>query len=241
MTNTPSTGREAPSTTREALLKAATTTFLRSGYDTASLERIADEAGVARRTVYNQFASKETLFRAVLDELGQTLSLPAGNDAPIENPRQGLAALAHDVLHSLTTITDVAFMRMTITQNPGLQKAVKHFYTDTHGRTIDAIVSYLRRLQGNDILRVDDLNLAAHQFVGLFSEELVWSRVVDGRRRATRAHTELTIHAAVNIFLSVYSELRMFADGKSVSRLSNPVVADQKSARRGGESVPSEI
>jgi len=220
VTSIRSVSRGADST-RHALLKAATARFLATGYDAASLERIADEAGVARRTVYNQFASKEMLFRAVLDELGQTLSLPAGNDAPIENPRAGLAALAHDLLRSLTTVTDIAFMRMTITQNRALQKAVQAFYADSHGRAIDAIVSYLGRLEQNDILLIKDLNFAALQFVGLFSEELVWSRVIEGRRRATRAHTDSTIQEAVNIFLSVYSKAPVFADGKSVSRLTN--------------------
>jgi len=207
--------------TRDAILKAATATFLAIGYDAASLDRIADEAGVARRTVYNQFASKETLLRAVLDALSHTLSLSASDEAPIEDPRGGLATLAHDVLRLLTALTDVALMRMTITQNSGLQKAVQEFYADGHARGIDAIASYLGRLQRNDILLVKDTTLAAYQFVGLFSEELVWSRVAEGRRRPARARTDATIHEAVNIFLSVYSKLRVFADGKSVSRLRN--------------------
>ncbi len=176
---------------------------------------------MARRTVYNQFASKETLLRAVLDALSHTLSLSASDEAPIEDPRGGLATLAHDVLRLLTALTDVALMRMTITQNSGLQKAVQEFYADGHARGIDAIASYLGRLQRNDILLVKDTTLAAYQFVGLFSEELVWSRVAEGRRRPARARTDATIHEAVNIFLSVYSKLRVFADGKSVSRLRN--------------------
>ncbi len=205
VTPAPSNGR-APESTRNALLKAARAIFLTAGYDTASLERIADEAGVARRTLYNQFDSKETLFRAVLDQLGQNLSLP-GEDASIDNPRQGLVALSRDVLRSLTTITDLVLMRMTITENPGLQKTVQAFCNDSYGRAIGAIVSYLRRLQQNDILLIKDLNLAARQFVGLFSEELVWERVVEGRRRsALRTHADATIHEAVDVFLSLYSE-----------------------------------
>ena len=51
---------------RAAVLDAATTVFLREGYDGASVDDIAREAGVVKRTVYNVFGDKETLFRETI-------------------------------------------------------------------------------------------------------------------------------------------------------------------------------
>jgi len=220
MTSLPPARREA-GTARKALLEAATAMFLATGYDAASLEQIADGAGIARRTIYNQFASKEALFRTVIEELEPSFSLPPENDACSDDPRGVLALVAHDAINALDKLTTVAFIRMTIAQNSALQKAVRELYGRSHARIIDGIVRYLRRLQQHDIVRVKDFNHAAHQFVGLVSEAVIWSRGLGDRHRATRPHTESTVNEAVNIFLSVYSEARIFPEGKSVSRLKN--------------------
>ncbi|MFG2846299.1 TetR/AcrR family transcriptional regulator [Kitasatospora sp. NPDC048296] len=50
---------------RKAITRAATTVFGREGYVRASMDAIAAEAGVSKRTVYNHFADKETLFLSV--------------------------------------------------------------------------------------------------------------------------------------------------------------------------------
>ena len=58
---------------RVRLLEAAGRVFARLGYETASVDDIAFEAGVGKPTVYRYFAGKEALFEAVfaqaLDEL----------------------------------------------------------------------------------------------------------------------------------------------------------------------------
>ncbi|MFJ3220299.1 TetR/AcrR family transcriptional regulator [Kitasatospora sp. NPDC086801] len=50
---------------RKAITRAATAVFGREGYARASMDAIAAEAGVSKRTVYNHFADKETLFLSV--------------------------------------------------------------------------------------------------------------------------------------------------------------------------------
>ncbi len=54
--------------TRRGLLRAASRLFLRDGYVATSLANIADEAGVTKGAVYSNFASKEELFLALLQE-----------------------------------------------------------------------------------------------------------------------------------------------------------------------------
>lgn len=54
---------------RESILDAAQQAFIRDGYENAGMDHIADLAGTSKRTVYNHFSSKETLFRAVLRRL----------------------------------------------------------------------------------------------------------------------------------------------------------------------------
>ncbi|MGV9667855.1 TetR/AcrR family transcriptional regulator [Nocardia niigatensis] len=68
--------------TRLAVLAAARTLFVASGYGPTTLAAIAQEAGVAVQTVYKIFGNKKTLLSELVD-----LTI-AGDDEPIELARR---------------------------------------------------------------------------------------------------------------------------------------------------------
>lgn len=53
---------------RQTILEGAVKVFIESGYDVSSMDKIAEVAGVSKRTVYNHFQSKESLFQAVVND-----------------------------------------------------------------------------------------------------------------------------------------------------------------------------
>ncbi|HEX2312502.1 MAG TPA: TetR family transcriptional regulator [Thermomonospora sp.] len=78
--------KDAASTTRDALLRAAREEFAAHGIAGARVDRIARRAGVNKERIYGYFGSKDKLFDAVmqvaLNELAEALSKP-GED-PVE-------------------------------------------------------------------------------------------------------------------------------------------------------------
>lgn len=58
---------ERRSRTRARLLDAASTVFARRGFEGASLNEIAEEAGFTKGAVYSNFSGKDDLFAAVLE------------------------------------------------------------------------------------------------------------------------------------------------------------------------------
>ena len=54
---------------RQAVLQAAATAFAHAGYAATSMEEIAAAAGVTKLIVYRHFGAKETLYRAVLEQV----------------------------------------------------------------------------------------------------------------------------------------------------------------------------
>src|ERR1700732_3719206 len=58
---------------REAIVDAAERPFLARGFGAVSVDELAAAAGVARRTLYNQFASKEEIFREMLLRVSRQL------------------------------------------------------------------------------------------------------------------------------------------------------------------------
>jgi TetR/AcrR family transcriptional repressor of mexJK operon len=61
----PEGGSEAK---RAAMVQAAQRLFLRDGFDRTSVDAIADEAAVSKRTIYNHFGDKESLFVSVIGD-----------------------------------------------------------------------------------------------------------------------------------------------------------------------------
>jgi AcrR family transcriptional regulator len=61
-------GRRDPTPSREKLLEAAAKVVAERGFEAASVDEIATEAGLSKGTLYWNFKSKDELFRALLDE-----------------------------------------------------------------------------------------------------------------------------------------------------------------------------
>ena len=60
---------------QDRILDAAMRVFRRHGFRRSSIEQAAEEAGLTRQALYHHFASKEALFRAVIERLyGQGLA-----------------------------------------------------------------------------------------------------------------------------------------------------------------------
>ena len=61
------TRRESRDSTRARLIESAGRVFVRAGFDAASVEQIAEEAGFSRGAFYSNFKSKDGLFLELLD------------------------------------------------------------------------------------------------------------------------------------------------------------------------------
>ncbi|HEX4261476.1 MAG TPA: helix-turn-helix domain-containing protein, partial [Acetobacteraceae bacterium] len=59
---------------REAIVGADERLFLARGFGEVSMDELAEAAGVARRTLYNQFANKEEIFREMLSRVSGQLA-----------------------------------------------------------------------------------------------------------------------------------------------------------------------
>jgi AcrR family transcriptional regulator len=62
------TREEKKAQTRQRLLEAARTVFAKQGFARSSLDQVAEEAGLTKGAVYSNFANKEDLVLAVLEE-----------------------------------------------------------------------------------------------------------------------------------------------------------------------------
>src|SRR6266498_3169936 len=62
------TREEKKARTRAQLIDASAAVFARRGFVAASLDEVAEEAGLTKGAVYSNFASKEELFQGVIED-----------------------------------------------------------------------------------------------------------------------------------------------------------------------------
>jgi AcrR family transcriptional regulator len=90
-----STQIERSNATRSRILAVARAAFVRDGYDGASLEKVAAEAGFTKGALYHHYDGKEALFAAVFSLVSRETTDAAGKRAAKhEKPREQLKAAA---------------------------------------------------------------------------------------------------------------------------------------------------
>jgi AcrR family transcriptional regulator len=87
------TRKEKQADTRSRLMRSAGTVFARRGMHRASIDEVAEQAGFTKGAFYANFASKEELFLAMLDErfaarLEEIEAATATDEAPEEQARR---------------------------------------------------------------------------------------------------------------------------------------------------------
>ncbi|MFJ4671996.1 TetR/AcrR family transcriptional regulator [Kitasatospora purpeofusca] len=107
----PPTGRRGMPEKRVAIARAARTVFGREGFTRTSVDAIAAEAGVSKRTIYNHFADKEQLFRSVILEGASTVAATQAKIADrhlrkIVDLRTDLVDFGLERVDSLTTFAE---------------------------------------------------------------------------------------------------------------------------------------
>lgn len=95
--------KEDAQKTRESLLDAAETVFLRRGVTLATLEEIAKEAGVTRGALYWHFENKISIFRAMHERVKQPLDIMFEQMTAGDDPLEGLRSMISYVLNLLGT------------------------------------------------------------------------------------------------------------------------------------------
>ena len=150
--------QERSRATVDALIEATARLLVREGFDKASTNRIAEEAGVSVGSLYQYYPSKEALVAAVIDRHNQELlrvirvALAEVAALPIEQAVRklvGVAIAAHRI--------DPKLHRVLAEQIPRTGRLEK---VETFNRQIHALFrDYLERRR--DEVRAVDLGLAA--------------------------------------------------------------------------------
>ena len=196
-----------PESTREAILVTACQVFIDHGYEQSSMDKIALKSGVARRTLYNQFASKKALFDATMARLWAHMPIATIIDVSLESrpPEDVLYEIGRAIADFWAPPEAVAFLRLVIWESPRFPELGESFINTGREPARSAVKRYVRLLTEEPGYRIHDPDLAATQFIGVIVGEVLLDRLIATREPAlSEQRCDYVVSEAVALFLSRY-------------------------------------
>lgn len=206
----PSASVEVEST-RDAILRIAGEVFLAHGYEQSSMDEIAMKAGVARRTLYNQFASKRAVFDATMTQLWDRMPLDTIVTA---TARKGPAEeVLYDVGRAIADFwappEAVAFLRLVIWESPRFPELGHGLMDNGRSPARRAVNHCVRRLSRQRGFRIDDPDLATTQFIDVILGELLLVRLTaTSTQLVGEERRDHLVREAVRLFIARYRRPR---------------------------------
>ncbi|QAY60141.1 TetR/AcrR family transcriptional regulator [Microbacterium protaetiae] len=170
------TVREGQPGKRAAILTAARELFLRDGFERTSMDAVAAQAKVSKRTVYDYYGDKERLRVEVIDDAGESLlrslkralAKHLSDEAPISTAdvlEQALLAFSLEIGTTIIGSTDYA----TVFALSGKQRAEQPELMSRQLSTApeDAVAERLAHFHEVGILDAPDARTAADHFSAL--------------------------------------------------------------------------
>ncbi len=154
----------AAAESRQRLIQAAAEAFREEGYR-ASMDRIAERAGVARQTVYNHFPCKEDLFSEVARIAADTILVSLDGDEG--GLRERLMRFAHAFRQRLLGDEGLAMFRTLSAEVPRFPALGQAFFDKGPKQTLDRLTAFLAAAMSDGHLRQDDPTFAAETLLGM--------------------------------------------------------------------------
>jgi TetR/AcrR family transcriptional regulator, mexJK operon transcriptional repressor len=173
--------------TRAAVVDAARTLFLRNGYSGTTMEDIAALAGLAKRTVYNNYPDKDALFNQIVqeviafaEEFAREVREEFTAGITAANLHASLGDLGRRLALAIVRPEVIALRRLLIAEARTLPSLAREYFDRVPGQVLDALASGFEQL-GHTGLRVSDGRRAGAQFAYLVAGEPLDRAVLTGR------------------------------------------------------------
>lgn len=161
--------REQAEARHEELLDRALDHFLDKGFEQATIEAIAADVGMTKRTVYTRYPDKASLFRAAVHRAIERYSIPEDR------------IHATDVGDLAQTLTNIAMLRIDLVASPQglkLQRIIQtesyrfpDIFTDSYEIGALPTIRFMARLLARETaagnLAIDDPIAAANAFMSM--------------------------------------------------------------------------
>lgn len=164
---------------QEQILQGAMQVFLRSGYASTSMDRVAAEAGVSKQTIYTHFRDKEGLFKALMERMTICHFREMFASEPlVGEPEIMLRRIAETYLTEVVNQEYLALIRLIVAESVRFPELAKLF-TLTVARRGRALLSAYFESQTH--LKIADPEAIAQIFFGSLVSYVLLQEIMHGK------------------------------------------------------------
>jgi AcrR family transcriptional regulator len=190
---------------RAQILEGARKLFLAEGFDAASMGDVARAAGVSKGTLYVYFENKELLFaELVREEKARQANAIFALDPDDHDVAAVLTRLGRDFVRFISAPKSVMATRGVIAIAHRMPEVGKDFYSLGPRRCISRLGDYLRAQVEAGILAIDNVELAAAQFLDLSQSTMMRPLLFGSSDYPSEERIATVVAAAVRMFLQSY-------------------------------------
>ena len=187
------------------VMEGARAVFMRDGFEGASVDAIAKEAGVSKATLYSYFSDKRLLFMEVGRLECECQSREAFGEIDLDGaPRVVLGRMGREMAAFMTSSFGQNIFRICVAESARFPELARHFY-ETGPLVVRArVVRYLDGAVARGELAVEDTSLAAEQFFELCKVDIFPRMVFGLLGEVTAEEIDRIVDAAVEMFMARY-------------------------------------
>lgn len=194
-------------TRRNGIIAAATSVFLKNGFEKTTMSDIADELGVSKATLYGYFSSKEVLFLEAMSALGEAhfavafaeLSTTKGNIRDVLH-RFGTSMLR------ITTSDDALSMFRLMTAASARPQIGRNMYAQGMQKGEMSIEALLKAAMDAGQLKRCDPQVAGDHLRALLEAEFHARRIFSVIKVPSRQKIAAAVDRALDVYLAAYKK-----------------------------------
>jgi AcrR family transcriptional regulator len=185
----------------QELLDVALDIFLEGGFEQTTIEEIATQVGMSKRTVYARYEDKGTLFKAAVRQAIERYTVPreAIEAVATEDLPATLSAIARLRIANLAKPVATKLQRILSAQSYRFPELFDAAFEEGAGPTIDFLSDLFVRYGRQGRIEVSEPQRAAAAFLSLAAGGP--ARLIVSGKRLDRAELDKHIHFAVTLFL----------------------------------------
>jgi TetR/AcrR family transcriptional regulator, mexJK operon transcriptional repressor len=193
--------REQQQRRHEELLDVALDIFLERGFEQATMEEIAVQVGMSKRTVYARYDDKGALFKATVQRAIERYTVPreALEAIVTEDLEETLAAVARLRIANVATPVSTKLQRILGAQSYRFPELFNAAFEQGAGPTMRFLTDLFARYHAQEIIDVSEPRRAATAFLSLVVGGPARS-IVSGNK-LENAEIERHIRFTVSLFL----------------------------------------
>lgn len=171
-----------PRSKRDQIVRAAIKVFLENGFKATSMNRVAEEAGVIKATIYSHFKDKDQLFIAIIeeltlkktglnyDDLGPLIAMEPADFVEVVSDK--FSALLNDPeYHRL--------FRVMVGESERFPELANIYVKTVISKGMDLTIKYF---DAHPELNIEDSAAMAHICAGSFVSLMAWQKVLGGEK-----------------------------------------------------------